>query len=159
MSVRTWSERVSLLRALFRDSIEPKDRYRRPHVFYVTHPYLWPTLVIVHYTRASPTRRGLEVDHRPSGGSLPRAIWYLAFATSGLSHNLYAWEERYGDWIIVDLGPRRKRCSHGRLIKFSAFTRLIPARADTMFHCSTRSKSVEYTVCCVASYILNFSLE
>lgn len=28
------------------------------------------------------------VVHR--GGSLPRAIWYLAFATSGLSHNLYA---------------------------------------------------------------------
>lgn len=35
-------------------------------------------------------RLGLEVDRRPSGGSLPRAIWYLAFATSGLSHNLYA---------------------------------------------------------------------
>lgn len=52
-SIRTWSGRVSFLRALFRDSIGPKDRYRRPHVFYVTHLWLWPTLVVVHYTRAS----------------------------------------------------------------------------------------------------------
>lgn len=47
-----------------------------------------------------------------------------------------------GDWIIVDLGPERRCCSHGRLIKFSAirssYTYLPELRRCNALHCSAK---------------------